>query len=244
MSRPQPRRSSRRIKKGILTLLCIALILAVVRYSPLFVLRTLSVDGVTYIPQEDFWTIANVYRGEPLFELRTDEVQRRLKSDLRIEDAQVRRVLPDGLAIHIQERWPLATLPCEYGYVDLDRQGKIINVHKNLNAMHIPMITGFSLSELYLGDTVQDETIDTVLEFLSLLDADSIAQLSELSIVDAQEILAFTNGAVQIRLGDLRERKEEKAKLTQGFLQDLKSAPHPIEYVDFRYKSPVIKLKQ
>ena len=46
------------------------------------------------------------------------------------------------------------------------------------------------------------------------------------------------------RIDRALERLEEKAKLTQTFLDDLRENPHPIEYVDFSYESPFIKLRQ
>ena len=58
-------------------------------------------------------------------------------------------------------------------------------------------------------------------------------------------VVAYTNTskAVQIRLGKL-ERLEEKARLTEDFLQDLELNPHRVEYVDFNYTAPFIKLAQ
>ena len=47
---------------------------------------------------------------------------------------------------------------------------------------------------------------------------------------------------MQIRLGKL-ERLEEKARLTEDFLQDQQTSPYTVEYVDFSYEVPVIRLK-
>ena len=71
----------------------------------------------------------------------------------------------------------------------------------------------------------------------------SLNKLSEIAVVGPDYIVAYTNTAkaVQIRLGKL-ERLEEKARLTEDFLQDLEMNPHPVEYVDFNYTAPFIKL--
>ena len=82
-----------------------------------------------------------------------------------------------------------------------------------------------------------------ILEFLSLLDADSLNSLSEVNVTNPNAVMAYTNQAVQIRLGNF-DRWEEKAKLTRDFLLSLPNARHQIEYVDFSYTAPFIRLKE
>ena len=107
---PPRRRSPRRLIKGVTLLAAAAVLLAVVVYSPLFVLQRISVDGTQTLTEADVWSIAGVHKGEPLFRLQTDEIKHRLESDLRIEEATVRRSLPDGLDIHIEERSLVAAI--------------------------------------------------------------------------------------------------------------------------------------
>ena len=109
--------------------------------------------------------------------------------------------------------------------------------------MQIPLITGVKAHGKYVGDSVSDETVQQMLAFLSQLDVGALNQISEITLLRPGYIVAYTTGSVQIRLGAL-ERLEEKAKLTQTFLDDLRENPHPIEYVDFSYESPFIKLRQ
>ena len=54
--------------------------------------------------------------------------------------------------------------------------------------------------------------------------------------------MAYTTGAVQLRIGRM-ERLDEKAEITRNFLAELKNAKHPIDYIDFNYTSPFIKFK-
>lgn len=240
---PPRRRSPRRLIKGVTLLAAAAVLLAVVVYAPLFVLQRISVDGMQTLTEADIWSIAGVHKGEPLFRLQTDEIKHRLESDLRIEEATVRRSLPDGLDIHIEERSLVAAIATDYGYADLDRTGRIVAVHKSLGHMQIPLITGVKAHGRYVGDSVSDETVQQMLTFLSQLDAGALNQISEIALLRPGCIVAYTTGAVQIRLGAF-ERLEEKARLTQTFLDDLRENPHPIEYVDFSYESPFIKLRQ
>ena len=237
------RRSPRRILKGFLFIVICTAIVGILVYSPIFVLRYVQVDGAVYLKKEELVRISGIYMGEPLFQLETDQVTKRLLQDLRIEEALVRRQLPSTLEITIKERMPVATVACEYGYLDIDRQGKVIDSYRTLKNMPIPMITGVQVRDLYIGDDVEDEMVKKILSFLQQLDDASLNQLSEIAITGPDYLVAYTTNSVQIRLGKL-ERMEEKARLTQDFLKDLATNPYQVEYVDFNYTTPFIKLIQ
>lgn len=240
--RKKRRRSPRRILKGLAFLAICGGVMSIVVYSPLFTLQKVVLHGNTYLDEEDILTSGRLHKGEPLFQLETDAVTQNLMKDLRIESAVVRRRIPDTLEIELKERTPVATVACEYGYLDLDRQGKVIGSYKSLRKMPIPLITGVRLHDLYIGDDNKDANVAKVLEFLSLLDADALNHLSEVSVANPNMIMAYTNQAVQIRLGNY-DRWEEKAGLTRDFLLSLPHAKHQIEYVDFSYTAPFIRLK-
>ena len=239
-------RSGRRLFKGVIFLLISGLILAFVVYVPIFTLQQIKINGANYITQDDILKVGNIYIGEPLFQLETDSITNRLSQDLRIEEVSVRRVLPNTLEVTIKERRPVATILCDYGYLDMDKNGKILDSYKNLKTMQIPMITGASVRDLYIGDDVDDELVKKILDFLNKLNVESLNKLSEVAIISEDYIVAYTNTgkkSIQIRIGKL-ERLDEKAKLTESFLQDLEKNPNPIEYIDFNYTAPFIKLAQ
>ncbi len=239
----QRRRSGRRVFRGIFFILISGIILAVMVYVPFFKLSEVKLIGANYLTADDIIKIGDIYIGEPLFHLETDRVAGRLAQDLRIEEVTVRRSLPNKLEVTIKERTPIATIVCDYGYLDLDRNGKVIDSYKTLKTMQIPMITGSTVHDLYIGDDVDNETIKKILDFLQKLDETSLNKLSEISVKDGDYLVAYTNTekAVQIRIGKI-ERMEEKAKLTEDFLKDLENNPHAVEYVDFNYTAPFIKL--
>lgn len=239
------KRRTRRLSRGMIFLILIAVIIGIFVYTPFFTLREIKLVGAAYLTSDDIIKIGNIYMGEPLFQLETDEVTKRLQQDLRIEEVRVKRDLPFTLEVEIKERRPLATIVCDYGYLDLDRNGKVLDSYKTLKVMPIPMITGALAKDLYIGDDVDDKIVQKILFFLQQLSETSLNKLSEVAVIDANYIVAYTNTAqaVQIRIGKL-ERLEEKARLTEDFLQDLELNPHKVEYVDFNYTAPFIKLAQ
>ena len=155
-SQPRVRRSPRRIVKGLLFLVITCGVVALLVYSPIFTLQKLNVKGAVYLTEEDIAYIARIHRGQPLFDLETAEVTENLLKDLRIESAMVKRNLPYSLDINITERVPVATVASEYGYVDIDRQGKVIAAYRSLRHVPIPLITGITVRDIYIGDDIND----------------------------------------------------------------------------------------
>ena len=236
-------RKRERRRQGLKFLLVSLTALGIIVFSPLFTVRDIRVDGNLYLDTTEVIRISGIYYGEQLFQMDTVAVKERMMQDLRLEDAAVRRQLPGGVVITVRERAPVATIAADYGYVDVDCYGKIIDGYKNLKKMPIPMITGITLTDKYIGDDVDAPIVKDILFFLQRLDAASLNQISEIAIVAPDYIVAYTTKSVQIRLGKL-ERLEEKARLTADFLDDLQSNKRSIEYVDFNYTAPFIKPAQ
>ncbi|MBE6102335.1 MAG: FtsQ-type POTRA domain-containing protein [Selenomonas ruminantium] len=241
-SQPRVRRSPRRIVKGLLFLVITCGVVALLVYSPIFTLQKLNVKGAVYLTEEDIAYIARIHRGQPLFDLETAEVTENLLKDLRIESAMVKRNLPYSLDINITERVPVATVASEYGYVDIDRQGKVIAAYRSLRHVPIPLITGITVRDIYIGDDINDDAVKKVLTLVQQIPLEALNQLSEINAANPESIVIYTAKAVQIRLGNL-EDLERKARLIDDFLQDQRTSPYTVEYVDFSYEVPVIRLK-
>ena len=171
--------------------------MAIVVYTPIFTLQRVEVSGISYLTREQVLEIGRIHTGEPLFQLQTDAVAQNLMHDLRIESAVVRRRLPDRLEIEVVERKPVATVACDYGYLDLDHNGKIIAAYRALHSVPIPLITGMEVKGLYLGDEVKDENVKKVLYFLSQIDTEALNQISEVNIANPDGVVAYANSSVQ-----------------------------------------------
>ena len=227
---------------AILTGLVVVLGVLACALSPIFVLRNINVSGCRYVQPEDVIRIAGVRTGENLFQLQTDEIRRNLEKDLRIDQALVQRSFPSQLNIEINERVPLAFVKCEYGYLEAGKDGIVLDAHRTLRQMPVPMISGASVADLFVGDVIEDENIRKVLSFLSMLEDSSIQSLSEINIANPQDVLLYA-GSVQIRLGSL-EQLPDKVDVTISVLKELQQTKHPIEYVDARYDVYSVRLRQ
>ena len=228
--------------RAVLFLGTVAAVAAAVFYLPFFKVQSISVVGNGYVPAADICRIAGIYRGQHLLQVETDTAARTLTKDLRIEQASVRRVFPNGIMIEVEERRPVAAIACEYGFLDLDRQGMVLNAHKQRENGSIPLLTGVTAQDRYIGDRVEEGTVQAALIYLSGLDEGELGQIVELRLSDPEKVVGCTANAVEIRIGRL-DRLDDKIKTTKVFLQDLRANLQPIEFINMEYAQPFVRFR-
>ncbi len=243
----QPERPPGRIpaKAPALLLLVLAVLVAAFLFinSPYFAVGAVIVEGNSHLSEEDIYAIAGIPAEINIFRLNTGKIKHRLLSDLRIEQAEVARQFPTTIVIAVKERQPLAWAACTYGFVQLDGQGVVMAAVKNIKKIDIPIITGVRLGTVYVGDKVDIPAVKNVLAYLGELDGPTLDQLSEVNVMAAGDLVAYTVQPVTIRLGP-PDRLEEKAKYTREILRDIGDKKNLVEYIDLNFASPYIKFKQ
>ena len=212
----------------------VAVAIAAVAYLPVFKLENIEVKETSYVPKEDIMRIAGVYKGQHMFQVETDRAVQNLRKDLRIEQAIVKRKFPNGIYIEVEERRPVACVACEFGYLDLDRKGMVLNAYRVRHLQTIPLLTGIEARDLYIGDTFENEQILLALQYLAPLDETELAKIAEMNLANPRYVVVRTTNAAEIRIGAL-ERIEEKVKLTKSFLGD-----QPIKFIDLTTSAPFI----
>lgn len=238
---PKPRSAN------TLFILLAVLILLIVGFlfvnSNFFTIGSVVIEGNKYVTAEDIYSIAGISAPINIFRLNTTNIKERLMHDLRVAEVNVKRNFPSTIVIEIKERQPLAYIASGYGFVEVDKQGIILAAFKNLKMVNVPMITGVRLENQYVGDSVENGTIQAVLNYLARLDERSLNQISEVNIYAPDQIVAYTTHSAQIRLGN-SQHVDQKAKLTNEILQEMVVKKMQVEYIDLNYASPIIKFKQ
>lgn len=236
-----------RLNTPWVAMLLLALAIALAGYlfvnSAYFKVGAVRIEGNNYISEEDIYHVADIPETVNIFRLNTAEIQKRLASDLRVANVVVAREFPGTIVIKVDERKPLAYIAGGYGFFELDKQGVILGVFKNLKGLNVPMITGLKLGNNYVGDRVEDISAKKVLEYLAELDEKTLNQLSEVSIKAPDQIIIYTVQSLNIRLGST-DRLTEKAQLTKKILSEVTEKNLAIDYIDLNYTSPIIKIKQ
>lgn len=232
-----------RLLVGLFLLLIILVAVFLFVNSSFFNVGTVIVEGNKYLSTEEVYRIAGVPETVNILRLNTGDIQKRLMKDLRISNVTIARQFPAAIVIRIKERQPLAYAANSYGFVQLDREGVVLAVLKNLKEVSVPIITGIRLGNVYVGDKVETPPIEEVLSYLDALDEDALNHLSELNVKSSGQFIVYTANSVQIRLGG-NDRLPEKAQLTTDILHDVNTKNMQVEYIDLSYGAPFIKFKK
>jgi len=248
---PEPFQYSRKEKhlistQGFIVLLLVLVILIaglLFIKSSYFSVGSVIVEGNKYVLIEDVYRIADIPESINIFNLNTSNIKMRLMRDLRIAEADVSRRFPGTIVINIKERKPMAYVASNYGFLELDKQGVVLAVLKNIKQTNVPMITGIRLENEYVSDEIEDAVIKNIVNYLSLLDEVTLNQISEINLKSSEQIVAYTVNSVPIRFGN-NDRLPDKAKLTNEILRELADKKRIVEYIDLNYSPPVIKFKQ
>ena len=118
----------------------------------------------------------------------------------------------------------------------------MLDAHRTLRDMPVPMISGAGVADLFVGDVVDDEQVGKVLSFLDAVGENTVKSLSEINITNPEDVMLYA-GSVQIRLGAL-DRLDSKIEVTKSVISELQQTKHPIAYVDARFDVYSVRLRQ
>jgi len=243
MDAPKRKIIPKRALAGILFVVGFFMIIIAYALSPVFVLKHVKVQGNYFLPDEEVTRLSGVAMGENLFQLNIDEIMQTMAKDIRVERAQIKRVFPDTLEIQVVERPPLAMLKCDYGYLEVGKGGIIMAAHRDLSNIPVPIITGVTVSDLFVGDVVENEQVKKVIDYLDQLNWEATTSLSEINITDPENVMVYMQGPVQLKMGDINSLGK-KLEITESVHREVKQGKHHMDYVDARFEgSYSIKLK-
>ena len=126
--------------------------------SPRFALETVEVHGTHSMPAGQVRRALSPAIGENLFRLPLPAIERRLRAEPWIADAQVRRRLPDELVVDVTERAPAARV--ELGGLYLARANGTVFKRADTargEGQGLPVITGIT-RRLYLHHPARAHT--------------------------------------------------------------------------------------
>ena len=204
--------------------------------SPFFALERLSLSGQERLQREEILKLAGIGPGVNLLKLDPRALVLRLESSPWVEKAQVRRVLPDELRIHIQEKKPWVLLHAD-GLWYLDRIGQPIKRIEPGEMFNLPIITGLTQKALESPQGRRDlaEAMDVVAK-LSRGDAPlALDQVSEIrfSLGSGVTILPLAESPrVILGRGGIALKMEHWRKVLADL--EAKGIGPRVEYIDLR----------
>jgi cell division protein FtsQ len=111
------------------------------------VLEDATVAGAEHTSAADVYAALGIARGESIFALNVSEVRARLLDLPWVADAEVRRTLPNGIAIRLIEKRPFALWHDGQSIFVIERSGGVITDAATSGLEHLSLFAGAGAPE-------------------------------------------------------------------------------------------------
>lgn len=207
--------------------------------SSVFEVREIRVTGNNSLSREKIVSSAGINPGENIFKLDLKSAAEKIKVISMIKSVDMSRNLPWTVEIRVEERKPVALLPVDSGFIQVDDEGFYIQ-KGNVGLNGLPVITGLKFEVPSPGGQVKAEKLVKALEVVRGFPGELLPLLSEV-YTDGDQAVVYTLDGVQCRLGTLADLKQ-KGEVLVKILGGLKTKDKRIEYIDLSFTgSPVVK---
>lgn len=208
--RSNKRKRRRRGRFGFLyKFLSLVIILVVVAAGCVVFFRVeeITVDGEGKYSAEEVIAASGVKQGDNLFLINRAGTAENIYTTLPyVDDVSIRRVLPDGLVIHITERIPTALVQGGGAWWIIDKKGMILEQSASARQDGMAQVTGLTalLPDVGTRVSVEDaETfrLDSLLGLLQALEEwNMVGKVSEIDLSSSAQLLMTYDGRFTVRI--------------------------------------------
>ncbi len=203
-----------------------------------FQVKKVEVRGCKKIPEMIILSLAKIEGMPNLFSLPLKEISKRVEAHPWVEHVNVRKIFPDRVLIHIEERKPIAILQLGEPFY-IDSKGVIFSRVGDRDGYDFPFLTGLNRQMFEKEPTTAKQLIAKALEFLMVVDRENTSPLKEVSEIRMEKIFGircFTQaGGVEVRMGwDQYEEKMKRLSLIWSDLQKRGIAAGSIDCSDVK----------
>ena len=240
------RRPRRRLNwaRVLLLLGSAALLIAsyVTLHQPWLAFGRLEVAGNTAVTLDEVKEMGDAAEPLNIFNLNRKKLLDSLRSDYRVEKAELALGWPNILKVVITDRQPALYVAMEgTRYANLDPTGHIIGLADGITGGDAPFVSGWHIAQGELGGVTEDEEIQGILGFLGKLDPDLKERIMEIHVDDQKSLKIYLHNGIPVILGTY-ENADSKLKTFKAICQELEAKKIKAQYIDLTYEKPYIKL--
>lgn len=189
------------VPAAIVFLSCVTLVLLglIMIKTQFFSLEKVSITGLDVLQESDVRTLAEPYLGKSIFSDEIKMLERRLEDMTWVQDAVIRRKLPDSISISVVEREPVALLVTRddpvFRTFSVDATGYLIAEGNRLLKTDLPVITGLEIQKLYAGEQVRFKELDKLLVLLEQIRserADIYDAIKEINMANSYGLIRYS----------------------------------------------------
>lgn len=183
-------------------------------------------------------------KGRNIFDIDLEKEAERISGSYPIyKKVRLVRVLPDRLFVDFIKRTPLAYIKLDRLFL-VDEDGVLLDA-PSAEELPFPVITGLQskISAASSGRKCKLVELSVALDIIRQACRNKGLKDYLIEKVDVANLsaAALFIGTLEVKLG--QENLKEKMNILAGLLSQTKSDQDNIEYIDLRFKEPVIKFK-
>ncbi len=114
--------------------------------------KIVKIEGEQRLSQNQIIEAARVKKGMNVLDINLATVRKRLMAQPWIADAEIRRVIPDGLHIKVREHTPLAIIDLGRKFL-LNENGRIFKEWTDTDPANLPLVSGLAPTDIRIHDT-------------------------------------------------------------------------------------------
>jgi cell division protein FtsQ len=223
------------LKRGTIVLIAVvivsSLVLGIKLLTRQFSLDEIIVTGNYHLEKEDIVRSMELKKGNPMLDIRSSEINDRLRKNPWIKSVALKKQLPGTLLIKVKEAAPRALLSIKKKLYIIDEDGRILERIKGESTPFLPVIKEIS-----------PKNKRDVKEALKLIS--SLTEKNMLNSMESVEIGTETYGLfvkmdgeiIKVGYGGYSEKFERWLELEP----EIRQRGIPIKYIDLRFKDSVI----
>ena len=245
-----PRKTASRIRIAVMAVAAITL--AAVAYGSVYRYGTRSwrfrvdssddikISGLNNVPRSQVMEVLGADIGRNVFYIPLEQRRTQLEASPWIESASVMRLLPNRIAVELQERTPVAFAQIGSRIQLVDAHGVIMDLPRRTH-YSFPVVLGLRESDPLSTRGAQMRLYSRLVNDLDAGDAHYSKDLSEVDLNDAENVKVTVSdpaGAVLVDLGS--DQFLERFKIYLSHIADWRAQFQKVESVDLRYDGQII----
>ncbi len=169
-----------------------------------FRVKEVEIKGCRKIPEKTILSLARIEGMPNLFTIPLKEIAGRVEAHPWVDYVRVRKIFPNRVLIHIEERRPMAILQLEDPFY-IDSKGVIFSRVGDRDEYNFPFLTGLNRQAFDKDPVVAKHMVTKALEFLRIANQEKTPPLEGISEIRMEKIFGiqcFTEAeGVEVRMG-------------------------------------------
>lgn len=232
--------SGRNVGRPTQLFLVVLVVLATYSFlqSHYFSIQDVWVSGHQYYSTEQLLTASGIAKGQNIFACSTRQAAVRLTRLPFVQEARVKRRLPNRIEIQVREVEPVVMVKVGTQFWGVSNRGEVLGPLPD-DYPPLPVVSGLDMTELSQGRG-QGLAI-LAARIVSSLSEPLQSRISEVVLDKRTDIVLITDDLIRIHLGD-EGNLDEKLRILEVVLDDIWSKDVRVKSIHLnRYENPVIR---